>query len=335
MRKTRVCELFGVELPIVSAGMGGVATAALAAAVSEAGGFGTIGLAGFTIEGVRNEIEAARKLTKKPVGVNILVPFIQPGLVEAAVAARPDAITFFWGAPTESITVARRAGIKTIWQCGSVDEAKAAREAGVDAVIAQGVEAGGHVRGTTTTMVLIPQVRNAIGDLPMIAAGGIADGRGLAAALALGADAAVFGTRFIASLECAAHSQYKQRILESNSEDTLYTTLFDVGWPNAPHRVLRTALVRQWEAAGRPESGKRPGEGKVLGTVRRAGVELPMVNYSASPPLADMEGDVSGFAWYAGQSCALTNEILPAGEIVRRIAAEAREVIANRLAKLV
>jgi nitronate monooxygenase/enoyl-[acyl-carrier protein] reductase II len=315
--------------------MGGVATAKLAAAISEAGGFGTIGLAGFAAEVIRSEIGAARELTKKPIGVNILVPFIQPGLVEAAVAARPDAITFFWGAPLDSITVARRAGIKTIWQCGSADEAKVASEAGVDAVIAQGVEAGGHVRGTTTTMVLIPQVRDAIGDLPMIAAGGIADGRGLAAALALGADGAVFGTRFIASLECVAHPRYKQRLLESKAEDTFYTTLFDIGWPDAPHRVLRTELVRRWEEAGRPESGKRPGEGEVLGKFRREGVEFPMVNYSVSPPLAEMEGDLGGFAWYAGQSCALTNEILPAGEIVKRIAAEASGVIADRLVKLI
>lgn len=334
MLRTRVCELFGIELPIVSAGMGGVSLAALAAAVSEAGGLGTLALAGFTPEGIRGEIGAARKLTRKPLCVNLLVPFINSQTLAAALEAKPDAITFFWGDPADYVAQCRSAGVKVIWQCGSAEEAVSAKRAGADAVIAQGFEAGGHVRGKVATLALVPEVRDAIGDLPMLAAGGLADGRGLAAVLALGADGAVFGTRFLASEECAAHPLYKKRVLEARAEDTLHTTLFDIGWPQAPHRVLRTRLVEQWERAGRPETGKRAGEGETIGMMRRGDIEVPLVRYSVATPAQYVEGDLEGLPFYAGQSCALVRNILPAAEIVRRIAAQAREVIANRLTPL-
>ncbi|HVA82173.1 MAG TPA: nitronate monooxygenase, partial [Candidatus Binataceae bacterium] len=214
-----------------------------------------------------------------------------------------------------------------IWQCGSADEAARANAAGADAIIAQGFEAGGHVRGVVTTLALVPEIRDAIGELPMLAAGGLADGRGLAAVLALGADGAVFGTRFIASHECAAHPDYKRRIVAAHAAETFHTKLYDIGWPDAAHRTLRTALVEDWERAGRPESGRRPGEGASNAKLIRPGLELPLANYSVSPPSEEMEGDLSGLAWYAGQSVTQVREIMPAGEIVRQIAADARAVI--------
>jgi nitronate monooxygenase len=248
-------------------------------------------------------------------------------------------LTFFWDdARTHagSIRVLRDAGIKVVWQCGSPDEARWAKEAGCDAVMAQGVDAGGHVRGETTTMVLIPEVRDAIGDMPLIAAGGIADGRGLAAALALGADGAVLGTRFLASSEALAHPQYKQRVIEADARDTFHTTLFDIGWPDAPHRVLRSELTNRWEAAGRPASGQRPGEGETIAENRREDVTLPpLVNYTVMPPTDYVDGNIEGMALYAGQSCSLVREILPAGEIMRRILAEVEAVIGKRLASFV
>ncbi len=337
MLRTKFCDLFGIELPIMSAGMGAVALADLAAAVSEAGAMGTVALAAFTPEGIHNELAAARRLTRRPLACNVLIPFLRPGLIEAVAAAPVDAVTLFWGKPSEHVPLFKGAGKKVIWQCGSAEEALAARRAGADAIIAQGVEAGGHVRGTVTSLALIPQVRDAIGaDVALLAAGGFADGRGLAAALALGADGAVFGTRFLASTEAAAHPAYKRRILSARAEDTVHTTLFDIGWPDAPHRVLRTAVYEEWERAGRPPSGQRPGEGTVIGEVKHAGREMrPAVKYTVMPPAEYVEGDLEQFAFYAGMSCALTNEILPAGEIVRRIAAEARDVIAKRLAPLV
>ncbi|HZO83393.1 MAG TPA: nitronate monooxygenase [Candidatus Binataceae bacterium] len=336
MLRTKFCDLFGIELPIMAAGMGTIALADLAAAVSEAGGMGTVALAVLTPEAMHNELAAARKLTRRPLACNVLLPFLRSEVIEAVAAAPVEAVTLFWGKPSEHIPLFKSTGKKVIWQCGSAEEALAARRAGADAIIAQGVEAGGHVRGVVTSLALIPQVRDAIGpDVPLVAAGGFADGRGLAAALALGADGAVFGTRFLASVEAAAHPAYKQRILTARAEDTVHTTLFDIGWPDAPHRVLRTAAYEEWERAGRPPSGQRPGEGTPIGEVKHAGMELPPpVKYTVMPPTEYVEGDLEQFAFYAGMSCALTNEILPAGDIVRRIAAEAREVIAKRLAPL-
>ena len=155
MFRTRITELFGIEYPIVSAGMGGVALAELAAAVSNAGGIGTIALAGFTPEAIQNEIAAARKLTDQPLLVNLLVPFLRPGLIETVMREPIQGITFFWGEPAEYIPIVKKSAIKVIWQCGSVKEAVAARDAGADALMVQGFEAGGHVRGTVTSLALI------------------------------------------------------------------------------------------------------------------------------------------------------------------------------------
>jgi len=335
MLKTKLCELFGIEYPIISAGMGAIAMADLAAAVSAAGGLGTLGLGVSSREGIQIEVAAARSRTDRPLAANLIVPFLRPGIV-AAVARLPiQVLTFFWGDArdhVESIRIARDAGIKAVWQCGSADEARWAKEAGCDAVMAQGFEAGGHVRGETTTLTLIPEVRDAIGDTPLIAAGGIADGRGLAAVLALGADGAVFGTRFLASEEVLAHPLYKQRVIEANARDTFHTTLYDVGWPDAPHRVLRTEFVERWEAAGRPATGQRPGEGETIIEIKRGDVSAPLVKYTVMPPADYVEGDLAALPFYAGQSCSLVREILPAGAIVQRIAAEAQAVIEHRLA---
>jgi NAD(P)H-dependent flavin oxidoreductase YrpB (nitropropane dioxygenase family) len=316
--------------------MGGIALAELAAAVSEAGGLGTIALSGFTPEAMQTEIATARKLTDKPLLANLLVPFLRPGIVEMAIKEPIQGITFFWGEPAEYIPQVKKSGIKVIWQCGSVKEAVAAKNAGVDAIMMQGFEAGGHVRGTITTLALIPATRDAVGpDLPIVAAGGFADGRGLAAALALGADAAVFGTRFLASNEAAANRNYQNRILSAQAEDTVHTELYDVGWPNAAHRVLRTKVIDEWERAGKPATGSRPGEGASIGKMNRADFDVPLVKYSVSPPTSAFEGDVEELPFYAGMSVSLVNEILPAAEIVKRIATEAHEVIARRLSPMI
>jgi NAD(P)H-dependent flavin oxidoreductase YrpB (nitropropane dioxygenase family) len=337
MLRTRICDLLGIEFPIVCAGMGGVARSKLAGAVSEAGGFGILGTAGIGAAAIHNEIAATREITRKPIGVNLLIPFLRPGLVEALAEEPIEAVTFFWGAPVEHAASIQRfhdAHVKVIWQCGSVAEARAAVAAGVDAVMTQGIEAGGHVRGTIGTIALIPAVRDAIGDLPVLAAGGLADGRGLAAAIALGADAGVFGTRFLVANESAAHRDYKSAVIGAQADDTLHSTLFDIGWPNAPHRVIRTPTVEAWERAGRPPIGERPGEGDRMGPIIHSGGEVPLVRYSVSPPMESIEGDISGLAFYAGQSCSLVRETMPAAEIVRRIADEARAVIEKRLAPL-
>ena len=334
MLKTKFCELFGIEYPIVCAGMGGVATGKLAAAVSEAGGLGTIALAGLPPDAIAAEISAARRLTSKPIVVNLLIPFLQPGLLDVVAKQPVAAVTLFWGDPAEHIPACKKLGLKVIWQCGSAPEAAAAKRAGADAIIAQGFEAGGHVRGVVTTFALVPQVRDAIGDLPMVAAGGISDGRGLAAAIALGADGAVFGTRFLASDESPAHPKYKQAVIDADATETVHTKLFDIGWPDAAHRVIRTQTVEAWERAGSPAVPNRPGEGDVIARLRLGRIDAPLPRYSVNPPTESVEGDISGLPFYAGQSVGLISRLAPAGEIVRQVAAEARDVIASKLAPL-
>jgi nitronate monooxygenase len=225
-------DLRSLAAPIVQAGMGSIARHELAAAVSEAGGLGTI--AGVRAP-IAAEIAAARRLTDRPIAVNLLLPFISPGDIEAAAAA--DAIVTFWGPP-------RRLAANTwIHQCGSVAEAKGAAAAGADMVIAQGIEAGGHVRGSTPMLELLERVR-AVVKIPVLAAGGIIDAAGVRAALDAGAVAAVAGTRFLLSDECHAHPDYKQRCLDAS--ETILTELFGLGWPDAPHRVIPNAATRRW-----------------------------------------------------------------------------------------
>ncbi|MGH7917255.1 MAG: NAD(P)H-dependent flavin oxidoreductase, partial [Candidatus Binataceae bacterium] len=294
-----------------------------------------IGIAGLSPEAIHREIASARQLTQKPLAVNVLVPFLRPGVIEALAHEPIQAVTIFWGEPEESIEPLINGGIKIIWQCGSAAHARAAVKAGADAIMAQGFEAGGHVQGTVSTMVLVPEVRDVIDHTPLIAAGGMADGRGLVAALALGADGAAFGTRFVASTEAAAAMSYKQRILMGSGENTVHTTLYDVGWPNAPHRVLRTETVERWERAGRPPSGHRPGEGQPIGVLKHNGYELAsLTRYSVMPPTKDFEGDEEELAFYAGQSCSLVHEAMSAGAIVREIARDAATIMDGRLAPI-
>jgi NAD(P)H-dependent flavin oxidoreductase YrpB (nitropropane dioxygenase family) len=227
-----VFDLRTLATPIVQAGMGFIAGHELAAAVSEAGGLGTIGGARADIAA---ELANARLLTARPIAVNLLLPFIQPGDVEAAAAA--DVVVTFWGNP-------RRLSASTwIHQCGSAEEAKAAERAGADAVIAQGVEAGGHVRGTTPALELLERIRTAV-RIPVLLAGGVVDAQGVKAALDAGALASVVGTRFLVSEESRAHGEYKKRCIEA--EETVLTDLFGLGWPDAPHRVIPNAATRRW-----------------------------------------------------------------------------------------
>src|SRR3954468_16301724 len=228
-------DRLGVERPIVQAGMGGgLAGHELAAAVSGAGGLGTIGI--LPASGLRRSLAGARERADgKPIAVNLLLPFARRAHFEAAKQA--DAVVTFWGRPRRPPT-----GV-WIHQCGSVEEARAARGAGADAVIAQGVEAGGHVRGTTPVLELLERVRAAV-RIPVLAAGGIVDAEGVRSVLDAGAVAAVVGTRFLLSDECRAHPEYKQRLL--GAQETVRTELFGLGWPDAPHRVVPNAATRRW-----------------------------------------------------------------------------------------
>lgn len=329
-------ERLGVELPVVQAGMGGgLSRHELAAAVSEAGGLGTIAVNGAAA--IRRELAAARALTGCPLAVNVLLPFARRDWFEAAAAA--DVVVTFWGRPR------RRTPGVWLHQCGSVAEARTAQAAGADGVILQGVEAGGHVRGTTPALQLLEQARAALPrGCPLLLAGGIAAPGDARAALEAGAEAAVAGTRFLLSEESRAHALYKERLLAA--EETILTELFGAGWP-APHRVVPNAAVEHWLGDVRPFTGISPekDERRVVFGAPRANRALnrllaPGMRYApaslqqrmiraqrpdgrlltpAGPTDDGPATLVEAGPLYAGETVARIGELRPAAELVREL----------------
>lgn len=311
-------ERLGLERPVVQAGMGGgISRHELAAAVSEAGGLGMIAVNGR--EAIAAEIAAARRLTGRPIAVNVLLPFARRDWwPEAALA---DVVVTFWGTPK------RRVARPWLHQCGSVEEARAAQAAGADGVIVQGVEAGGHVRGSTSGLELLERTRAALGaDYPILVAGGIADRADVAAALEAGAAAAVAGTRFLLSPESHAHGAYRRRVLDA--QKTILTTLFGAGWPAAPHRVVPNAAT---DAALRPDGSIPP---RVRLAARLTGVGARYMPDAALGRLVAMQHPggllptpvpptddgpaalVDCGALYAGESALRIDSVEPAADIV-------------------
>jgi NAD(P)H-dependent flavin oxidoreductase YrpB (nitropropane dioxygenase family) len=342
--KTRLCDLLGIELPILSAGMGSVAGPELVAAVSNAGGFGVLGVSGASPDGVRKAISSARALTARPFGVNVIIDeegwapseddrALVRAEIESAAGAGVAAIVVFWGDPRPFVAMAHANGVALIVQVGSLAEAESAADAGVDAVSVRGLEAGGHVRGTTSVWDLLPATVEKVAPVPVLASGGIGDGAGIARALRLGAQGVSLGTRFVASDESRAHPDYKRRIIESAAEDTVYTEdLYDLWWPGAPHRTLRNRNFDEWEAAGRPAPGNRPGEGTTIGTMRLGSgetYELPRY-VGAGSPLVTFEGELDYMPMWAGESVGAVHEVLPTAEIVSRLAADAAVALDGR-----
>jgi nitronate monooxygenase len=315
-------ERLGVELPIVQAGMGGgLAGHELAAAVSGAGGLGTIGI--LAPDDLRSEIAATRRLTDGPLAVNLLLPFARAAHFEAASEA--DVIVTFWGRPR------RRTPKAWIHQCGSVDEALAAREAGADAVMAQGSEAGGHVRGTTPALELLARVREALPhDYPVLSAGGIVDAADVRARLDAGAEAAVCGTRLLMSDESGAHPTYKARLVEAR--ETILTELFGVGWP-APHRVIANEATRRWLARDPRGPGWLRAFQRATGPLfsripvpvqfRLAATQAPSrpMFGPAAPTVGGPSNLVEAGPLYAGACVDRITDIRPAGDLVRELAA--------------
>jgi nitronate monooxygenase len=333
--KTALCNMLGIEHPIIAAPMGPDLTGPeLVAAVSNAGGLGILQAQFCPPPLFREEIRRVRALTDKPFGVNLLLQFPADDHVAVCLEERVPVLSFFWGDPTPYVERAHAAGVKVFHQVGTVADARRAADAGVDVIIAQGVEAGGHVVGEVSTLALVPRVVDAVAPRPVAAAGGIGDARGVVAVLALGAQAAVLGTRFLASAESRAHPHYKQKLLAANEGDTVRTTLFGHGWPNAPHRTLRTEFVQQWLGQEARGQESRPDEPAVGQTVI-AGQPMPVLRFMGFPPNSDASGDIDSIDLLAGQGVGLVREIKPAGQIVRDLVEEARQIIAQRLAGLV
>jgi NAD(P)H-dependent flavin oxidoreductase YrpB (nitropropane dioxygenase family) len=333
--RTPLCEALGIEYPIFSVGFGDAARPELVAAVSNAGGLGVLGASGMGIDVIRQRIASTRKLTRLPLGINFIIDeegeedraFLLDQVATAG-AERVAVVVLFWGDPAPYVERARGFGVKVFIQVGSVEEAKSAADAGVDAVIAQGIEAGGHVRGSTSIWDLLPATVDAIDPVPVLASGGIGDGAGLARALRAGAQGVSLGTRFVASDEAWLHPAYKLRIVQSTAKDTVYNELYDVWWPNAPHRTLRNKTLAEWEAAGRPPSGSRPGEGTSIGTrTLSTGEVIDWPRYAVGSPSPDFDGDIEYAPFWAGESCTVVNDIKPAGEIVRDLVREAEAAL--------
>lgn len=284
--------------------MGGLATPQLAIAVARAGGIGMVSAAGGSRRLTAQLDEVDAEGPAGPVGVNFLVPFLDRAALDEA-AARVRFVELFWGAPDRELVAAAGAGgALTGWQVGLADEARAAEDAGCDVVIVQGVEAGGHVRGTVGLLPLLDEVRSAV-DLPLIAAGGIGTGRGIAAALSAGADGVRLGTRFVAATETMAHPAYVDALIAAREDDTVLTTAFGTGWPDAPHRVLRACI----------EAGQRLG---------------PAQAWTPDWPTAGYVGEAEARALYAGQSVGAVRGRQSAGDIVVDLVTEAEAVLARR-----
>jgi NAD(P)H-dependent flavin oxidoreductase YrpB (nitropropane dioxygenase family) len=337
--RTPLCREFGIEYPVFSVGFGISAGPELVSAVSDAGGCGVLGGSGLPGEEIRRRIAQVRELTERPFGVNVIIADFEASdssdedrafigeQIAAAVEERVPLLVLFWGPAAPFVDGAHRNGVKVFVQVGSVAEAEAAAAAGVDAVIAQGIEAGGHVRGTTSIWELLPAVVEAVRPVPVLASGGIGDGKGLARALRLGAQGVSLGTRFVASEEAWIHPLYKQRVVDSGADDTFYGELFDVGWPDAPHRVLRNKTFEEWDAAGRPPPGDRPSEGTPIGTQRRPWGDYQWRRYAPGMVTPDFDGDPEYAPMWAGESCSVVNEIKPAGVIVHDLVREAEEAL--------
>jgi enoyl-[acyl-carrier protein] reductase II len=275
---------------------------------------------------LRQQIRHLRSLTAKPFGVNFVLHFPHHEGVQICIDEQVPALSFFWGDPSEFIPAAHAAGIAVLLQVGSVDAALRAKQAGVDVIIAQGAEAGGHVAGQVSTMVLLPRIVDAVAPTPVLAAGGIADARGLAAALCLGADGVVMGTRFLATPEANAHAEYKAKLVAASEDDTVRTILFGNGWPNAPHRTLRTPFVGEWLDRESETQDSRPDE-PIVGSTIIAGVEMPIQRFVSMPPNLHATGDIASMALLAGQSAGLVGEIRPAAEILRETVIGAQRLI--------
>lgn len=304
--KTRVTELLGVEKPIIQGGMAWVAESHLAAAVSNAGGFGIIGAANAPAEVVRNYIREAKEMTDKPFGVNIMLmsPYAAD-IAQVVVEEKVSAVTTGAGSPEQYMEQWKAANIKVIPVVASVALAKRMERCGADAVVAEGTESGGHI-GETTTMALVPQVVDAV-KIPVIAAGGIADGRGIAAAFMLGAEAVQMGTRFVATEECNVHENYKQFLLKARDIDTRVTGRTT----GHPVRTLRNSMTKEYlekEAAG---ASFEELEMLTLGGLRKAVVD----------------GDVKTGSVMSGQIAGMVKDVPACKDLMARLMAETKEAV--------
>ncbi len=314
---TTFTELVGCDVPIQLAPMGGVPTPALIAAVNEAGGMGALGAGPMPSEALAATLSVVRAHTLGPLAVNILVPYLDLDVVKVA-AGGATVVDFYHGDPdAELVELVHQHGALAGWQVGSLDGAEAAARAGCDVVVVRGIEGGGRMHGTESLWPLLVEVVESV-DLPVLAAGGIGDSRGMAAALAAGAAGVRMGTRFLAAVESATHPVYRDAVIAASAADSVLTDEFREGWPDARSwsRVLRSSL----EAA-------RAFQGGTVGELVMGPATMPVPRLGVPPPLAGSSGAVEAMAMYAGESVRFVRAIESAGEIVRTIAGGAEQLL--------
>lgn len=327
MFDTPLSKKFHLKTPIINAGMAFVAGPELAAAVANAGGLGMLGGAMVPAEGLRLMIGATRSMTGKNFGVDLIGEFIDDSHVQVLIDEKVAVAVFFWSAPSAAqVKRLKKAGVAFWMQVGTVIEAKKAAELGAEAIIVQGSEAGGHNRSEGALGTLLPAVRDAVPGLPLIAAGGISDGAGMAAALLRGAEAVWCGTRFLASKEADAHEGYKQRVLKAKAGGTAITTVFGPEWPGQPLRTLINEAVRI--SAGREDEALAEAQGQTIGTTILGGQSMPVPRYSAILPTRAFDADLEWACLTAGETAANIQSIESAGDIIRNMMVEVEAAIA-------
>jgi nitronate monooxygenase len=282
---------------------------------------GAMGLTWTDPTAAREQVRAVKVQTDAPFLVNFVLAFECLAL-DAVLEEGVPVVSFSWGDPAPFVGKVRRAGARLGVQVTNPDGARRAVDLGADFLIAQGIEAGGHVQSSTPLADLLPRVLGVAGDVPVVASGGIANGAGIARVLTQGAQAAMLGTRFVATQESRAHEIYKQRLVSAQSGDAALTVCFDGGWPYAAHRVLRNETLEIWEGHGCPLVGQRPGEGE---TVARSASGVPIYRYEDVAPRIGMEGEVGEMALYAGTGCDRINDLPPAADLVARLWSECLE----------
>lgn len=311
-----VLDLLGIERALVQAPVGSCVTPELVAAVGEAGGLGTLACTWTEPAEIAPLVARVRGLTSRAFAANLVLFFSPDAQLEALLALRVPVVTFSWGQPgRERIARCHAAGSRALVQVGSAPGARAALADGADGVIAQGLEAGGHVQSTTPLAELLSEVLEVAAGAPVIAAGGLAVRADVERVRTQGAAGAMLGTSFVATAESAAHDTYKAALVAAAAPDTAVTICFNGGWPHAPHRVLRNATLQRWEDAGCPPPGRRPGEDSA--PVVRRGTGIP--RYADFPPVAGDEGDVADMCLYAGAGCGAIEDIPAAAELIRRL----------------
>jgi len=311
--RTPVCDLLGIEQPILQAPIAEIPR--LTAAVSNAGGLGMITLTWSADVGATVRETAA--LTARPFAGNLVLTDDRHDRLDQALAAGLRIVSFLLGDPSSYVKPVHDAGGIVMHTVGSAEEARRAVASGVDVIVAQGWEAGGHLGGKVATLPLVPAVVDAVAPVPVIAAGGIGDARGVAAVLALGAQAAWLGTRFLLAEEMPIHEDYRRRLIAAAETDPeWYPNLYDVGWPDSPHRALRNSTAAAWEAAGCPPDDQRPGIGDVIAHLASGEA---IVRYEGAPPMIGTTGDIEALSMWAGQSVALARQSQSAADIVAEL----------------